>query len=463
MDYLPLFVDLRRRRVLIVGGGETAAQKLRLLCKAGARVTVIAEQPGAEIAGMAEAGEIILERRGFVTADVEGCAVVVSACPANDEAVSAAARAANIPVNVVDRADLSNFLVPAIVDRSPIVVGISSSGTAPLLARLLRARLETLLPARLGDLAGFAARFRTAVRGVIGDARGRRRFWERFFDSPAAEAVLAGNERAAREAMLPMLNRDTAQAENGVVYLVGAGPGDPDLLTFQALRLMQRADVVLYDELIGPEILDRVRRDAERIYVGKAKGRHALPQDEINRLLVDQATAGKRVLRLKGGDPFVFGRGGEEMDYLHHRGIEVIAAPGITAALGCLAAAGIPLTHRDMASSVTFVTGHAKAGDAEPDWASLAQKDHTLVVYMGLTNAATVGARLIAAGLGDTTPVAVIQNGTLADQVVATGALCELGRLAAPLAGQGPALLVIGQVVTLAPAWSQSQPVRVRA
>jgi uroporphyrin-III C-methyltransferase / precorrin-2 dehydrogenase / sirohydrochlorin ferrochelatase len=463
MDYLPLFVDLRQRRVLIVGGGETAVQKLRLLCKAGAAVTVIAERPLAEIAGLAETGEIILERRGFAAADVDGCAVVIGADPPSNEAVSLAARTANIPVNVVDRADLSNFLVPAIVDRSPIVVGISSSGTAPLLARLLRARLEALLPPRLGDLAGFAARFRTAVRGMIGDARSRRRFWESFFDSPAAEAVLAGDERAAREAMLPMLNRNAVRLEKGVVYLVGAGPGDPDLLTFQALRLMQQADVVLHDELIGPDILDRVRRDAERIYVGKTKGRHALPQEEINRLLEELAGTGKRVLRLKGGDPFVFGRGGEELDYLRRRGIDVIAAPGITAGLGCLAAAGIPLTHRDMASSVTFVTGQAKAGQADPDWTSLAQKDRTLVVYMGLSTAAGVAARLIAAGLSAETPVAIIQNGTLADQVVATGTLRELGRLAAPLVGQGPAQLVIGQVVTLAPAWSQSQPVKVRA
>jgi len=462
MDYLPLFVDLRERRVLIVGGGETAAQKLRLLRKAGARALVVAVQPVAEIAELAATGEITLERRAFRAADVEGCAVVVSADPESNEAVSVAARAANIPVNVVDRADLSNFLVPAIVDRSPIVVGISSGGTAPLLARLLRARLETLLPARLGELAGFAARFRTAVKGVIGEARSRRRFWERFFDSPAAEAVLAGNERAAREAMLLMLNK-AAHAEGGVVYLVGAGPGDPDLLTFQALRLMQQADVVLYDELIGPDILDRVRRDAERIAVGKTKGHQALPQSDINRLMAGLAGEGKRVLRLKGGDPFVFGRGGEEMDYLRQRGIEVVVAPGLTAANGCLAAAGIPLTHRDMASSVTFVTGHAKLGDAEPDWAALADADRTLVVYMGLSTAATVAERLIAAGLSAATPVAIIQNGTRADQIVVTGALRDLGVLAEPRLGQGPALLVIGQVVTLSPAWAQLLPLKVRA
>jgi len=321
MDYLPLFVDLRQRRALIVGGGETAAQKLRLLRKAGARVTVLAETPVAEISKLAEAGEIVLEHRTFVATDVEGCVVVIGANSESNEAVSTAARAANIPVNVVDRADLSSFLVPAIVDRSPIVVGISSGGAAPLLARLLRARLETLLPARLGELARFAARFRTAVRGLIGDARSRRRFWERFFDSPAAEAVLAGNERAAREAMLPLLNSNPAKPESGVVYLVGAGPGDPDLLTVQALRLMQQADAVVYDEHITAEILDRVRRDAERISIGKAK--------EASRLLVEQAQTGKRVLRLYAGD----GRMGEqgEADSLRQRGIAILTAPGITA------------------------------------------------------------------------------------------------------------------------------------
>ena len=324
MDYLPLFVDLRQRRALIVGGGEQAAQKLRLLRKAGARVTVVAAAPVAEILELAQTGEIGIEGRPFAVADIEGCVVVISADPVSDEAVSAAAHAANIPVNVVDRADLSNFLVPAIVDRSPIVVGISSGGAAPLLARLLRTRLESLLPARLGELAAFAARFRTAVRGLIGDARGRRRFWERFFDSPAAEAVLAGNERAAREAMLPLLNSNAVSAENGIVYLVGAGPGDPDLLTFQALRLMQQADVVIYDNRITPEILDRVRRDAERIHVGRS-----LSQAEVNGFLAEQASTGKRVLRLYTGDVLTGGYG--EYDYLRRRGIAVIVAPGITA------------------------------------------------------------------------------------------------------------------------------------
>jgi len=329
MDYLPLFVDLRQRPALIVGGSEQAAQKMRLLRGAGARVTVIAEAPVAEIADLAEAGEITLERRGFVASDVNGCTAVVSADPGYDKAVSTAARVANIPVNVIDRADLSSFLVPAIVDRSPIVVGISSGGNAPLLARLLRDRLEALLPARLGELARFAARFRTAVRGLIGEARSRRRFWERFFDSPVAEAVLSGNDQAAREAMLPLLNNNAVQDKTGVVHIVGTGPGDPDLLTVQALRLMQQADVVLYDEQIGPEILDRVRRDAERAYIGKTTSRDALARGEINQLLHAHASVGKRVLRLHAGD--VASSGSREVDYLRHHCIATIIAPGIPA------------------------------------------------------------------------------------------------------------------------------------
>lgn len=458
MDYLPIFVDLKGRKALLVGGGETALQKLRLLRRAGAALTVVTPEPSADIDALAQAGEIVLERRAFAAEDVRGCAVVIGATA--DPAVATAAREAGIPVNIVDHAELSTFIVPAIIDRSPIVVGISSGGAAPLLARLLRAKLELELPARLGDLARFAQRFRGAVRAVIGDAPSRRRFWERFFASPAAEQVLAGNERAAREAMLPLLNRTSAHTQAGAVYLVGAGPGDPDLLTGRALRLMQQADVVFYDELIGPEILDRVRRDALRVYVGKTKGRHAYTQDEINQALLREAKAGRRVLRLKGGDPFVFGRGGEEMNHVRRHGIEVIVAPGITAAIGCLADAGIPLTHRDYASSVTFVTGHTRDG-ADTDWASLAKGDRTLVVYMGLSRAGAIADQLMAGGLDRATPVAIIQNGTLPTQTVVTGVVRDLEALAAPLAGQGPALLVVGKVVTLAAAWGQ-QPAQAK-
>ena len=453
MDYLPLFFDLHDRPVLGVGGGSSAARRTELLLRAGAAVRVVAERAASEVEALATAGRIRLDRRPFEAADVAGAAVVFGTDTdgALDAAIAAAARAANVPVNIVDRPDLSTFIMPAIVDRDPVIIGISSAGTAPVLARRVRAQIEALLPARLGALARFAQRFRTAARGLLPTTTLRRRFWERVFDSPVADAVLAGDEAAAQARMLRLLNR-TAPGEPGVVYLVGAGPGDPDLLTVRAVQLMQQADVVLHDELIGPEILDRVRRDAERIYVGKTKGRHSLSQDEINTLMLGHARAGRRVLRLKGGDPFVFGRGGEEAEYLRARGIEVIAVPGITAAVGALAAAGIPLTHRDHASAVTFVTGHTRAGDPEIDWASLARGDRTLVVYMGLSNAREIAGRLRGAGLDPTTPVAVVQNGTRPDQRVSTGTLADLGRLAEAHAGQGPALLVIGDVAASAAA-----------
>jgi uroporphyrin-III C-methyltransferase/precorrin-2 dehydrogenase/sirohydrochlorin ferrochelatase len=458
MNYLPLFFDLRSRRALVVGGDESAARKIRLLDKVSADLIVVAPVANDEISGLAAAGRLTLHRRPFAAPDVLGCAAVFSATGdlAADREVAAAAQAANVPVNVTDRPELSTFIVPAIVDRDPIVIGISSGGTAPVLARTLRAQIESLLPARLGTLARFASGFRKAAQGLLPSSAARRQFWERFFASSVAETVLAGDDVAARSAMLPLLNRAAHDAAPGVVYLVGAGPGDADLLTFRALRLMQQADVVLYDELIGPEILDRVRRDAERVYVGKAKGRHSLSQDEINVRMLHEAQAGKRVLRLKGGDPFVFGRGGEEREYLRRHGIDVVSVPGITAGLGALAYAGIPLTHRDHASSVTFVTGHTRPGDPEIDWQALASADRTLVVYMGLSNAGEIADRLIAAGLESSTPVAIIQNGTRDDQTVSVGRLAELGALAATHAGAGPALLVIGGVVTLSEAWAQT-------
>lgn len=450
MEYLPLFFDLRGRPILMVGGDAVATRRIDLLLRAGAAVRVVAEAVTPEIEALANAGRIQLELRSFATSDVAGCVAVFGAGAETTAAqVAAAGRAANVPVNIVDRPDLSTFIMPAIVDRDPVIVAVSSGGTAPVLARRVRARIEALLPARLGALARFARRFRAAARDVLASTAQRRRFWERVFESPVADAVLAGNEAAAQTQMVRLLNH-TARPEAGVVYLVGAGPGDPDLLTVRAVQLMQQADVVLYDELIGPEILDRVRRDADRVYVGKSKGRHSLSQDELNALMLREARAGRRVLRLKGGDPFVFGRGGEEADFLRRHGIEVVAVPGITAAVGALAAAGIPLTHRDHASGVTFLTGHTRPGDPEIDWAALARGDRTLVVYMGLSNAGDIADRLRAAGLAAHTPVAVVQNGTRPDQRVSTGTLDELGTLATAHVGQGPALLVIGGVAAYA-------------
>ena len=455
MRYFPAFLDLKDRPCLVVGGGAPAARKARLLVKAGARVTVVAPRVGPEAEDLAAQGALRLVRREFVAGDVGGRAAVVSATGLGevDARVAEAARAAGVPVNVVDRPGLSSFVVPAIVERGPVVIGISSGGTSPVLARRLRARIEALLPARLGRLAHFAESFRASVRAVIPDPVQRHRFWARVFDGAVAEDVLAGREAAARERMLGLVNRPgAAGAPEGVVHIVGAGPGDPDLLTLKALRLMERAEVVVYDRLVAPEILNYLRRDAERIYVGKAKGVQAKTQDQINALLCAQARAGRRVLRLKGGDPFVFGRGGEELEYLRRHGVRVEVVPGVTAATACAAALGVPLTHRDHASAVTLVTGHGRDGEPELDWAALAGPRQTLAIYMGVGAAGRIAARLIAQGLAPGTPVAVIENGTMADQKTAAGALRDLEALVRDNGITGPALIIIGEVARRAQA-----------
>ncbi|MFQ5953603.1 MAG: siroheme synthase CysG [Kiloniellales bacterium] len=463
MRYFPTFLDLRRRRCLVVGGGAQAARRARLMLKAQAAVTVVAEAPGEEIADLAAGGAVTLIRRGFAAADVAGHVVVLAADgeDADHRAVSAAARAAGIPVNVADRPQLSSFVMPAIVDRDPVVVAISTGGASPVLARALRARIEAVLPSRLGRLARFAASFRDAVKALVPYAAARRRLWERVLDGPVAEAVLRGDEPRAREKMLRLVNSGgAAQEGDGAVYIVGTGPGDPDLLTFRALRLMQQADVVIHDRLIGPDILDYVRRDADRIYVGKSKSNHTKTQDQINALMVRHARAGKRVLRLKGGDPFIFGRGGEEWEHLRRAGIEVEVVPGITAATGCAAAAGIPLTHRDFGRSMTFLSGHSKAGAPEPDWAALAGAGQTLVIYMGVSTAGVIARRLIEHGMDPATPAAIIENGTRPDEKRVLGSLMGLDRMVAEAAIDGPALILIGEAVRLGEDWREAQPAR---
>ena len=449
MRYFPAFLDLASRSSLLVGGGELALRKLRLLLKSGAQVTLVAPRLDADMAELAADKRVQWMCRPFMAQDVPGRALVISATgkPAVDEAVASAAEAAGVAVNVVDRPDLSSFIMPAIVDRDPVVIGISSGGDAPILARQLRARIEAMLPARLGALARFAGAFRTAVGATVPAGGARRRFWERFFTGPVARQVLAGEEVAARETMLGLINSRAAQDRAaGSVAIVGAGPGDPDLLTFKAMRRLQEADVILYDKLVGPEIIDYARRDAERIYVGKAKANHSKSQDEINALMAEHALAGRRVVRLKGGDPFIFGRGGEEMDYLEERGIAVEVVPGVTAAAGCAAAAGIPLTLRGTALAVTFLTGHARDGEPDLDWASLASGKQTLAIYMGVSTATTVSQRLIEHGLSAATPVAVIENGTRPDQRIVTARLDELGPRLRASGIEGPALIIVGEV-----------------
>ena len=453
MDRLPISFNVRDRRTIVVGGDELAARKVRLLLRAGGRITVIAPRLNEELAALVATDAVTAHTRPFARGDVEGAVIAFAATgrPAIDDAVAAAARARGIPVNAVDRPDISTFTVPAIVDRDPVVVSVSTDGTAPVLARQIRARIEQLLPSRLGRLARFAAKFRGAVGANIARSD-RRQFWERFFDGPIAGLVLRGEAAAAREQMLRSINGRRRQPATGRVYIVGAGPGDPDLLTLRAFRLLQQADVIVYDRLIGLEILDYARRDAERIYVGKARGAHTRSQGWINNALVRHAHAGRTVVRLKGGDPFIFGRGGEELAYLRMRGVVVEVVPGITAATGCAATAGIPLTERGIASGVTFVTGHGADGGASIDWPGLAQSHHTLVIYMGVTTTPRVMAQLIRHGMSPATPVAIIENGTRADQRVVTGRLSGLAELVTAKGITGPAIIVVGEVARAADA-----------
>ncbi len=455
MENLPLFFRLHARPVLLVGAGEAAVAKARLLLAAGADIRIVAPSGLKAIADWAEAGRVRWDHRKFDPADVTGMTLAIGAtgdCD-TDEEVAAAAREAAIPVNIVDRPALSSFIVPSIVDRSPVTIGISTNGTSPVLARRLREQIETLLPANLGRLARFLDSFRGAVKAKFDSFDSRRRLWETIIDGPIARDVLAGREPAAREAMLSRINRRQADAPAaGHVDIVGAGPGDPELLTVKALRAMQDADLVVYDRLIGDGILDLVRRDADRIYVGKARSNHSVPQDQINDLLVAHARAGRRVVRLKGGDPFVFGRGGEELERLRAAGISAAVIPGITAATGCAASAGLPLTHRDHASAVTFVTGHGVDGDPDVDWAALSGSRHTLVVYMGVSRAGSLAAQLMEHGRAPDTPIAIVENGTRPDERVLVGTLESVLSLVRRAQVGAPALIVIGEVAALADA-----------
>ncbi|MBH3448957.1 uroporphyrinogen-III C-methyltransferase [Pseudomonas putida] len=450
MDYLPLFHKLQGGRVLVVGGGEIALRKARLLADAGSELRVVAPDVDGQLAALARegGGEVLV--RGYQAADLVGCRLVIAATddPGLNAQVSADAQALSLPVNVVDAPALCTVIFPAIVDRSPLVIAVSSGGDAPVLARLIRAKLEAWIPSAYGELAGLAARFRHKVKTLYPDVNQRRGFWETVFQGPIAERQLAGQGAEAERLLQAMVDGAPVQ-QGGEVYLVGAGPGDPDLLTFRALRLMQQADVVLYDRLVAPAIIEMCRRDAERIYVGKRRADHSVPQDQINRLLVDLAKQGKRVLRLKGGDPFIFGRGGEEIEELAEHGIPFQVVPGITAASGCSAYGGIPLTHRDYAQSVRFVTGHLKDGTSNLPWNDLVAPAQTLVFYMGLVGLPTICAELIRHGRAANTPAALVQQGTTRNQRVFTGTLADLPELVAQHEVHAPTLVIVGEVVQL--------------
>jgi uroporphyrin-III C-methyltransferase / precorrin-2 dehydrogenase / sirohydrochlorin ferrochelatase len=458
MRYLPLFADLADKKCLLIGGGETAARKLRLLLGAGARPVVLAATIVQEIQTAVDDAAVTLSARGFISSDLDGAALVVVADAPRDEAetIAGAARRAGVMVNVVDQPDLCTVVFPGIIDRDPVLIAVGSAGASPVLVRRIRELIERLLPPRLGGLARFAGRFRSAVAREIDAGPARRAFWERIIDGPIGALVLRGGEPAANEAMLRLINSPDAAArvKSGSVALVGAGPGASDLLTLRALRLIQDADVVVHDALVSADILDLIRRDADRIDVGKRRGHHQFTQTTINQLLVSQANEGRRVVRLKGGDPFLFGRGGEEMEYLRARGIDVDIVPGITAALGAAAATGIPLTHRDHASGVTFITGHGAGEEAAgnlniPDASRLGDADHTVVFYMGLSRARAIAAQAIASGRAPSTPVAVIDRATQDDQRVLRGTLKSLGDLVERADLAGPALLIIGEVTAL--------------
>ncbi|MFM5315192.1 siroheme synthase CysG [Aeromonas veronii] len=464
MDYLPIFCRLDNKPVLLVGGGEVAERKARLLLDAGAHLTVVAPELDPELAELAANGSIEWLAGEFVPEQLAGKWLVVAATDRREvnALVYQSANQARIFANVVDDPKRSSFIMPSIIDRSPLMVAISSGGKAPVLARLLREKLEALLPQHLGAVAAFAGSLRERVKARFATMGERRRFWERLLGADRLGQALARGDHASAHQLADSLFADESQT-GGEVVLVGAGPGDPGLLTLHALRQMQQADVVVYDRLVSDEVMALVRRDAKRIFVGKQAGNHCVPQEGINQLLLEEAQKGQRVVRLKGGDPFIFGRGGEELETLVGTGIGFQVVPGITAASGCAAYAGIPLTHRDHAQSVRFVTAHGKGGARDLDWPLLAKDRQTLVFYMGLSSCATIREQLLAHGKAGNTPVALIERGTQPCQRVIRGTLDELPALAVGV--ESPALIMVGSVVTLADrlAWFGEAPQRQRA
>ncbi|RFC32313.1 MAG: uroporphyrinogen-III C-methyltransferase /precorrin-2 dehydrogenase [Candidatus Nitrotoga sp. SPKER] len=447
MDFFPIFLNLKGKKCLVVGGGDVSFRKASVLMQAGALVTIVSPDLCEAFKSIPNI-EYIPDR--FQTAHLKDMTLVIAATDKieTNEEISSEAKKRNIPVNVVDNPDLCSFIMPAILDRSPLMVAFSTGGASPVLARILRGKLETLIPPAYGQLTAFAAKFRQTVKAHISNFGKRRIFWENVLEGPIAEKVFSGNDKSAETILLAML-QDNNHGSVGEVFLVGAGPGAPDLLTFRALRLMQKADVVLYDNLVSKPVLEMTRRDAERIFVGKMRGHHTMPQENINDLLVRLAKEGKRVLRLKGGDPFIFGRGGEEIETLSEHKINFQVVPGITAASGVAAYAGIPLTHRDHAQSCIFVTGHLKEGGMDLNWEMLARPNQTVVVYMGLHGLEILCSKLIEHGLPEFTPAAIVQQGTTQNQRVVCGTLATLPKIAEAAKLKAPTLIIIGGVVKL--------------
>ena len=446
---LPLFLQLADQPCLVVGAGTVAVRKIDALLRAGADVTVVAPTlcPAAE--SLAASGSVRMQRREFREADVPGQLLVVAATgrPRVNRQVFQACRAGGVLVNTVDDAALCSATFPAVVARGSVAVAVSTGGASPALARHIRERIEAVLPAGTGRLAEFLRRHRRAFNAKLADAGARRRFWDAALDGPVPDLIEAGDEAAA----MRVLERQAqgAPAAAGLVSLVGAGPGDPDLLTIKALRALQRADVVYYDNLVSAAVLERCRRDARRVYVGKRRAFGGTRQAEINQLLLAGARKGLRVARLKGGDPFLFGRGGEEVETLGEHGVDFEVIPGVTAALGCAAYAGIPLTHRDWAQSVRFVTGHLQGGELNLDWPELAKPGQTLVVYMGLAGLSRMAAQLMQHGVDADMPVATVSRGTLPEQAVVVAPLANIAEAVERAGVPAPTTTIIGRVVSL--------------
>jgi uroporphyrin-III C-methyltransferase/precorrin-2 dehydrogenase/sirohydrochlorin ferrochelatase len=460
MRFLPVFLDLQTGPILLVGGGELARAKLRLLLSAGARIRWFATDGQHDVSGLdaADVARIEQAQGDPLTADLSGMIAVLCAGAGElGPAMSARAKAVGLPVNVMDDLQHSTFIFPAIVDRGDVVVAVGTGGASPVVARRVRERIEAMLPARIGDLATFIGRWRKTIHGRIAEFPLRRRFWERVVDGPIGALVLSGRADEAEAALKNIADPSAfagAQAGQvaGRVTLVGAGPGDPDLLTIKALRALQDSDIIFYDELVSPEILDRARRDAARVPVGRRVGKPGIGQDAINKLLIDAAKSGQRAVRLKGGDPFIFGRGGEEVEALREAGVAYSVVPGITAGLGAAAESEVPLTYRGEALRITLLTAH-KAKDAETvDWTTLTDQKMTVVVYMGMTAAPAIRAGLLAAGRSPQTPVGVFARATRPDSQAVVGALDDLPALVREIDG-GPAILIIGDVVAHSAAW----------
>lgn len=461
MRYLPIWLDVKDKPCLMVGGGEVAARKSEMLLKSGAQLTVVAPKLGVNLQRAVNAGEVQHISSLFNADMLQGMRLVVAATDieAVNQEIYAAAKAQGVLINVVDSPEQCDYVNGAVLERDNLTIAISSGGGAPVLTRVIKAKLETLIPAAYGSLSALVSQYRDEVKAKLG-FKERKGFWERVLDGPVAEAALSGQTERAETLLQEEIQRGADEADIGEVYLIGAGPGDPDLLTFKALRLLQKADVVVHDRLIAEPIMNLARREAQRVYVGKLAADHSVPQAEISQMLVDLAKQGKKVARLKGGDPFMFGRGGEEIALLAEHNIPFQVVPGVTSATGCSSYAGIPLTHRDYAQACVFVTGHTKDDSLDHlNWQQLAQPQQTTVFYMGLKNVAEICQRLKDAGAPADRPAALIEQGTTPQQRVLVGDLSNLASLVEQHQIKPPSLIMVGDVIKLQEqlGWYQGQ------